>query len=98
MTVWDVYQFLRMKECLDLLENAAIFYAADCGGGNWRIEVHIADRKKNTFSSNHRLFELILMPFGLEDTPAAFQRAVEDILSGAKANLGLVYFVDIILY
>jgi Reverse transcriptase (RNA-dependent DNA polymerase) len=38
------------------------------------------------------------MPFGLQNAPATYQRAIDIILSGLKWRTCLVYLDDIIIY
>ena len=56
------------------------------------------DRDKTTFASHCGLYRFLRMPFGLNNSPATFQRAVEIILSRVKWETALVYLDDVIIY
>ena len=84
ITVPDTYPLPRMDECIDSLEEAAIFTTLDCNSGYWQIPVDPADRDKTTFTSHYGIYRFIRLPFGLRNAPGAFQRAVDIILSEVK--------------
>lgn len=48
-TVRDTYPLLRMNECIDCAENAAIIPTLNCSSGYQQVEVPEADRDKNYF-------------------------------------------------
>ena len=95
VTKRDSYPLPRMDECIDSLGNAAIFTTLDCNSGYWQIEIDEADRDKTTFTSHCGLYRFVQMPFGLQDAPATFQRAVDIILSRVKGQHALVYLDDV---
>ncbi len=43
------------------------------------------------------LYEFLVMPFGLHNAPATFQRLMETILAGMIRDIGLVYIDDIVV-
>ena len=55
------------------------------------------DRLKTAFASREGLFEFKLMPFGLCNAPATFQRLMDMVLAGVKWSRCLVYIDDIIV-
>jgi len=56
------------------------------------------DREKTAFSTRMGLYQWRVMPFGLCNAPATFERLMELILSGLTWEMCLVYIDDIIVY
>ena len=69
----------------------------DLISGYWQVEVHPEDRGKTAFCTPEGLFEFKVMPFGLCNAPATFQRLMNSVLSGLPWNSCLVYLDDIIV-
>ena len=56
------------------------------------------DREKTAFSTRMGLYQWRVMPFGLCNAPATFERLMELILGGLTWKMCLVYMDDIIVY
>ena len=56
------------------------------------------DKKKRAFSTKQGHFEFNVMPFGLCNAPATFQRLMEYILAGLQWDHCLVFLDDIIVF
>ena len=54
--------------------------------GYWQIKVHPQSQEKTAFVTNQGLFEFRVMPFGLMNAPAVFQRLMQQVLSGLNPN------------
>ena len=55
------------------------------------------DREKSVFCTQEGLFEFNVMPFGLCNAPATFQRLMDCVLAGLQWSNCLVYIDDIII-
>ncbi|UYV81241.1 hypothetical protein LAZ67_20000442, partial [Cordylochernes scorpioides] len=64
----------------------------------WQIEVDEADREKTAFITPDGLYEFLVMPFGLCNAPATFERMMDKILKGLKWTMALCYLDDIVVY
>ena len=62
---------------IDSLENAHWFSSIDLISGYWQIEMKEEDKSKTAFISREELFEFNIMSFGLYNTPATFQQAID---------------------
>ena len=61
------------------------------------MEIKEEDRPKTAFSTRDGLFEFKVMPFGLCNAPATFQRLMDMVLAGVKWSICLVYIDDIVI-
>ena len=93
----DAYPLPRVDDTLDTLAGAHWFTTLDLISGYWQVEVREEDREKTAFSTPDGLFELNVMPFGLCNAPATFQRLMDAVLAGVPWNSCLVYLDDIII-
>ena len=62
-----------------------------------QVEVEEKDRHKTAFCTREGLFEFKVMPFGLCNAPAVFQRLMDLVLSGIQWERCLVYIDDIVI-
>lgn len=88
---------LRMDECIDSLDEAAIFSTLDANIGYWQKEIDQADRHKTALTLRHSLHLFIRMPFGLKNAPKTFQRKMDVVLS-INWRFDIVYLDDIVTF
>lgn len=60
--------------------------------------MHESSRDKTSFITEGGLFEQLVMPFGLNNSPATFQRFMDAIFAGLKWKSLLVYMDDICIF
>ena len=93
----DAYPLPRIDDTLDTLSGSHWFSTLDLLSGYWQVEVAEGDRPKTAFTTHEGLFEFKVMPFGLCNAPATFQRLMDLILAGVQWSRCLVYLDDIII-
>ncbi|UYV64560.1 K02A2.6-like [Cordylochernes scorpioides] len=98
VTKKDVYPLPRIDDTLDSLKVAKFYSSMDLRSGYWQIEVDEADREKTAFITPDGLYEFLVMPFGLCNAPATFERMMDKILKGLKWTMALCYLDDIVVY
>jgi len=98
ITERDSYPIPNINETLDYLSNNLYFSALDMTSGYWQIPVKEEDKQKTAFITKYGLFEFNVMPFGLKNAPATFQRTMDTVLSGLTWISCLVYIDDVIIY
>lgn len=56
------------------------------------------DKKKTPFVTPGGLFEFIVMPIGLSNAPATFERMMGTVLPGPRLQAWLCYLGDVLVY
>jgi len=87
-----------MDDCLDSLGDATVFSTQAYNARYWQIPVAAQDRDETTFTTHTGLFRFLRLQFGLVNSPASFQRALDIILSGLRWQTCLMYLDDVIVF
>jgi hypothetical protein len=74
------------------------FSTLDLAAGYWQIDLEEKSKPKSAFITQDGLFEFNVMPFGLHNAPATFQRAMQEVLRGLHWKFVLVYLDDVIIF
>lgn len=98
VTKKDVYPLPRIDDVIDCLHSASYFSSVDLRSGYWQIPMHSADKEKTAFTTPDGLFEFNVMPFGLCNAPATFERFMDTVLRGLKWEICLCYLDDVIIF
>ena len=93
----DAYPLPRIDATLDTLAGSKWFSTLDLLSGYWQVEMAESDRQKTAFCTTEGLFEFKVMPFGLCNAPATFQRLMDLVLAGLQWSHCLVYLDDVIV-
>ena len=94
----DAYPLPRTDETLDSLRGAAWFSTLDLLSGYWQVRMTERAKEASAFVVREGLFQWKVMPFGLCNAPATFERVMEAILRGLHWSICLIYLDDIIVY
>ena len=97
-TTKDSYPLPRIDDTLDALSGAQWFSTLDLKSGYHQVPVAPEDRPKTAFSSGSGLWQFRILPFGLCNAPATFERLMETVLSGLHWKALLVYLDDVIVF
>ena len=98
VTVRDAYPIPRIDDTLDALHNAHFISTLDLRSDYWQVEIDETSKPITAFGTHRGLFECTVMPFGLANAPATFQRLMDIVLAGLKWQCCLVYLDDTIVY
>ena len=98
VTIKDSYPLPRIDDSLDALAGSEWFSTLDLASGYWQVEVDESDRLKTAFTTGSGLFQFTVMPFGLCNAPATFERLMEHVLSGLPWDVCLLYLDDITVH
>ena len=94
-TVKDAYPLPRIDDTLDMLAGKRWFSTLDLASGYW---LSPEARCKTAFATHSGLFQFRVMPFGLCNAPATFERLMDRVLQGLRWSRSLVYLDDIISF
>ena len=91
----EAYPLPHIEDSLNMLGGARFFCSLDLASGYWQVEMDAADREKTAFVTQGGLR---VMPFGLVNAPATFERLMERVLRGIAWSECLVYLDDILVF
>ena len=110
ITKKDRYPLPRIEEIINSFKGAQYFSILDLTSGFWQIQVKPEDQEKTAFivpgtsgrpGTPYRppsLYEFTVMPFGLCNAPATFQRNMNEIFFNEIGDFIIVYMDDIIIF
>ncbi len=97
ITVKDSYPLPRIDDTLDA-RRSQWFSILDLKSGYWQVEMDSNDKEKTAFSVAGGLWQFRVMPFGLCNAPATFERLMDHVLVGLPWTICMVYLDDIIVH
>ena len=99
LTRKDSHPLPRIGETLNSLVCSAIYSTFDLNSGFWQVPMAEESKQYTAFTfGSMGLFEYDRMPFGLCNTPATFQRLMQNCLSELNLTYCLIYLDDVIVY
>ena len=98
ITVKNRYPLPKVEELMDRLHGAKYFSKIDLASGYHQIRVQDSDIHKRAFVNRYGSFEYFVMPFGLCNAPATFQRVMNTILHDGLDQFVLVFLDDILIF
>ena len=78
----DAYPLPRIDDTLDMLAGKRWFSTLDLASGYWQVSLSPEARCKTAFATHSGLFQFRVMPFGLCNAPATFERLMDRVLQG----------------
>ena len=96
ITKADVYPLPRMEDCIDQVGSARYVSKFDLLKGYWQVPLSKRAREIAAFITPSGLYAYKVMPFGLRNAPATFQRLMNLVVSGLDGCA--VYLDDVVIY
>ncbi len=94
----DSFPLPRIDQTLEALGGSEWFSTLDLASGYWQVQMDPADAEKTAFATEKGMWQFKVMPFGVCNGPATFQRLMEMVLRGLHWTVSLVYLNDIICH
>ena len=94
----DRYPLPLIAEALDRLHTAKYFTKLDIKEAYHNGRMKKGDEWRTTFTSKYGLYESLVMPFGLCNTPATIQRWINRTLQRFIDRCCIIYLDDVLIY
>ena len=98
VTKKDAYPLPNINDCIDALSGSGWFSTLDLASGYWQVEMSEESKPLTAFVTHKGLYQFKVLPFGLTNAPAEFERIMEQVLRGLQWEKCLVYLDDIIIH
>jgi hypothetical protein len=98
VTKRDEYSLPRIDDMMDSLGGSAWFTSLDLASGYWQVEMDPRDKEKTAFITQFGTYQFTVMPFGLCNAPATFQRLMDDVLQDLLWDFVVVYLDDLNIF
>ena len=95
VTKTDTFPIPRIDDCIDRVGKAKYVTKFDLLKGFWQVPLTDRAREISAFVTPDGLFQYKVMPFGMKNSPASFQRMINEITSGLDGCEA--YIDDVIL-
>ena len=81
VTKTDAYPIPRIEDCIDAVGQAKYLTKIDLLKGYWCVPLTDRAREISAFVTPSGLYEYNVLPFGLKNAPATFQRMIQSIVN-----------------
>ena len=93
ITIKDSFPMPSVESKLNKLNGCKLFTLLDCTSGYWQIKLSERAKQISSFICHLGLFSFNVMPFGLCNAGATFQRTMEMLLKGVESSTAYIYDV-----
>ncbi|QRW20744.1 Retrotransposon-derived protein PEG10 [Rhizoctonia solani] len=94
----NVYPLPRQDNLMAKLRHAKISTKLDLHWGYNNVQIKKGDEWKTAFRTKYGLFEYLVMPFGLNNAPAAFQHFMNDLFRDLIDVTVVIYWDNILIF
>jgi transposase InsO family protein len=98
LTIKDAYPLPRIESCLDAMAGAKFFSTFDLRSGYHQVMMDPRDADKTSFVTRTGTYKFKVMPFGLCNAGATFQRVMDVAMRGLNFKVCIVYLDDIVVF
>ena len=92
----DSFPIPRIADCIDQIGNAKFVSMFDMLKGYWQVPLTQRAREISAFVTPSGLYQYKVMPFGMKNAPATFQRMVNKLVRDIDGCEG--YIDDVVIY
>ena len=95
----DLYPLPQMQETMKSMVGTQYFSCMDLKSGFWQVKMSEKARQYTAFTvGSMDMYKFLRMPYGLCNTPATFQRLMQNCLGKPNLTYVLIYLDDVIVY
>jgi hypothetical protein len=87
-----------IDDLLDQLKNAMYFTKLDLRSGYHQVRVAEGNMWKTSFKTKQGIFEWLIMPFGICNSPMTFMHVMNDVFRPFIDEFVIVYLDDILVF
>ena len=98
LTIKNNYPLPRIDDCFDRLAGMKYFSKIDFTSGYHQCRIAENDIHKTAFRTRYGHYEFMVLPFGLCNAPATFQRLMHEIFWEFLDEFLVIYLDDIIVF
>lgn len=92
----DRFPIPNMEEIMEDLQGSCVLSTLDLFSGYWQVRVSEDCKDRTTFTCKYGTYSFEVIPFGLMNAPATFQRMMNDILRDVP--FAGVYIDDVVIF
>jgi hypothetical protein len=98
VTIKNKYPLPCIDNLFDQLAGAQVFSKIDLHSSYHQIKIRVEDVPKTAFTTRHRLYEYLVMSFGLTNALAHFMYLMNSIFMPELDRFVVVFIDDILVY
>ena len=98
ITIKNAFPLPRIDEIFDQLSDATYYTKFDFKSGYFQVPLSKEDGPKTAFSTRDNHYQFTVLPQGITNGPATFQRVINHMLGPARWKYALAYIDDVIIY
>jgi hypothetical protein len=96
--VKNKYPLPRIDDLFDQLKDAKIFSKIDLRSGYHQVRIKDEDISKTAFRTRYIHYELMVVPFGLSNTPVVFMCLMNGVFRNYLDKFFIVFLDDVLVY
>ena len=98
ITTRDTYPLPNIMDCIEKMDGVKFWSTMDAASAYWAVQLEEADEEKTALSVPRGKYEFNVMPFGLSNAGATYQRLMDICLSGLPTERMVAYLDDVIVF
>jgi hypothetical protein len=98
VTIKNKYLLPWIEDMFDQMRGAIVFSKIDLRSGYHQLKIRTEDIPKITFTTRYRLYEFLIMSFGLTNAPTYFMNLMNKVFMEYLDQFVVVFIDDILIY